>query len=89
MYCDIMSKLQSLKNMSIELKTELLKELGYDTDKEYVLENGRRYLDRYTEEPIKLDNMLILNDGLPKSVIILDNNSLSVTSFLEEFGDVL
>lgn len=72
----------SLQSFSNEDKTLLLKELGYDSDGTYVLKDGKKHLDKYTEEPIMLTNMLIL----PGSTIILDNNPLSVSSYLEEFG---
>jgi len=81
-----MTELISLKDMPKELKVELLKELDYDSDGVFVLEkNGEKYLDKYIEVPVKLDNMLIF----PGSTIILDNNPLSISSYLEEFGDVL
>ena len=81
-----MTELVSIKDMPRELKTLLLKELGYDSDGIFVLENdGKKLLDRYTNTPIKIDNMVIF----PGSTIILDNNPLSISSFLEEFGDVI
>lgn len=81
-----MTELISLNDMPKELKIELLKELNYDSDGVFVLErNGEKCLDKYIEVPVKLDNMLIF----PGSTIILDNNPLSISSYLEEFGDVL
>jgi len=81
-----MPELVSMKTMPQEVKIELLKELDYDSDGIFVLEkNGEQHLDRYIKEPIKVDNMVIL----PGSTIILDNNPLSISSYLEEFGDVL
>jgi len=74
----------SLKEISSNSKIELLRELGYDSDGEFVLESGKKLLDRYLDIPIKLDNMVIL----PGSIIILDNNELSLSKYIEEFGDV-
>ena len=75
-----------MRTMPKEIKIELLKELGYDSDGIFVLEKtGEQHLDRYIGESINLDNMVIL----PGSTIILDNNPLSISSYLEEFGDVL
>ncbi|HLC60235.1 MAG TPA: hypothetical protein VJJ52_02290 [Candidatus Nanoarchaeia archaeon] len=74
----------SLKEVSKDSKIELLRELGYDSDGEFVLESGKKLLDRYLDVPIKLDNMVIL----PGSIIILDNNELSLSKYIEEFGDV-
>lgn len=81
-----MTKLVSLKDVPDNLKVILLKELGYDSDGIFVLnKSGEKFLDKYTDEPIRISNMVIL----PGSTIILDNNSLSISSFLEEFGDVI
>jgi hypothetical protein len=81
-----MTKLISLKDVPKDLKIALLKELGFNSDGTFVLnEKGEKCLDKYTHEPIKIDNMAIL----PGSTVILDNNPLSISSFLEEYGDVL
>ncbi len=81
-----MTKLISIKDMPKNFKIMLLKELGYDSDETFVLDkNGEKYLDKYIEEPVRIDNMAIF----PGSAIILDNNPLSISSFLEEFGDVI
>ncbi len=74
----------SLKEVSNNSKIGLLRELGYDSDGEFVLESGKKLLDRYLDIPIRLDNMVIL----PGSIIILDNNELSLSKYIEEFGDV-
>ena len=79
-------ELVSLKNVSKESKILLLKELGYDSDGECVLDlNGNKILDRYLEIPVTIDNMVIF----PGSEIILDDNELSISKYIEEFGDVL
>lgn len=80
-----MTELVSIMDMPKDVKIELLKELGYDSDGVIVLKDGQPYFDKYIEEEIKIDNMLIL----PGSTIIIDNNPLSVSSFLEEYGDVI
>ncbi len=81
-----MTELISLKDMSTEFKIQLLEELGYASDGIFVLTtSGKKHLDKYTDEPVRIDNMLIL----PGSTIIIDNNPLSISSYLEEFGDVI
>lgn len=76
----------SLEGVSINSKIALLRELGFDSDGEYVLDsNGNKVLDRYIEIPVKVENMVIL----PGSTIILDDNILSLTHYMEEFPDVL
>ena len=81
-----MAKLMSIKDMPIEARIKLLEELGYtvNKDKTFVFKNGIVCSDKYTDEKIRVDNMFIY----PGSTILLDNNPLSITSFLEEFGDV-
>lgn len=79
-------ELISLKKVSKDSKIALLKELEYNSDGEFVLKsNGKKLLDRYLETPVRVDNMVIL----PGSTIILDDNELSLSKYLEEFGDVL
>jgi hypothetical protein len=84
-----MAELVSIHNMPQKLRIELLKRLGYDSDGVFVLKDGEKYIDKYTKEHVKIDNMVILDNQLPGSTIILDNNSLSISSFLEEYGDVI
>ncbi len=80
-----MTKLISLREIPKEVKIAILKELDFDSDGVFVLEkNGEKHMERYLNCPIRLDNMLIF----PGSTIILDDNPVSVSSYLEEFGDV-
>jgi hypothetical protein len=76
-----------IKDMPKNLKIMLLKELGYDSDGTFVLDSkGEKLLDKYqTDKPIEIDNMAIF----PKCTLILRNEPLSISSFLEEFGDVI
>jgi hypothetical protein len=77
-------ELVSLKEVSLESKLKLLRALGYDSDGEFVVDKMKnRVLDRYINLPIRLDNMLVL----PGSVVILDNNALSIAMYMEEYGD--
>jgi len=74
----------SLKEVSVSSKIALLRELGFDSDGEYVLDPKKnKILDRYIEIPVKINNMAIF----PGSTIILDNNELSLSLYLEEFGN--
>jgi len=74
-----------LKNVDLNSKIALLKGLGLDSDGEYVLNlDGTKVLDRYLDIPIKVESMIIL----PGSTIILDDNELSLSKYMEEFGDV-
>ncbi len=78
-------ELISLKEVSLDSKIKLLKELGYNSDGEFVLDSeGKRILDRYLDIPVGINNMAIF----PGSIIILDNNELSISKYIEEFGDV-
>lgn len=74
----------SLKEVSLNSKITLLQKLGYTSDGEFVLDShGTKILDRYIEIPVKINNMAIF----PGSTIILDDNELSIASYLEEFGE--
>ncbi len=74
--------LVSLKGFPIEVKKALLGSIGYGSDEVFVLDkNGKKVLDRYTGEPIRIDNMMIL----PGSDIVLDSNPVSIASYLEEY----
>jgi len=75
----------SLKEVSLNSKIALLKELGFNSDGEYVLDSrGQRVIDKYIDMPVKVTNMAIF----PGSTIILNDNELSVSLYFEEFGDV-
>ncbi len=75
----------SLTKMPNEVKINLLKKLGYDSDGVFVLDSaGRRVRDRYTDDEVSLSRMLIF----PGSTVILDNNPLSIAAYLEEYPDV-
>lgn len=74
----------SLKEVSVNSKTALLKGLGFDSDGEYVLDSeGNKVIDKYIDIPIRIDNMVIL----PGSTIILDDNEISIMKYMEESGD--
>ena len=76
----------SLRKLSIDDKILLLRELGFDSDGSFVLnKEGEQITDKYLGIPIKIENMLIL----PGSTIILDDNELSITLYLREYGDEL
>ncbi len=64
-------ELISLKDAPLESKISLLKELGYNSDGEFVLNaKGDKVIDKYIEVPVKINNMVIL----PGSEVILDDN---------------
>lgn len=74
----------SLREVSKNSKIALLKELGYGSDGDYVLDSeGNQVLDKYLEIPVRVDNMVIL----PGSTIILDDNEISIMKYMEESGD--
>jgi len=78
-------ELISLKNISVQSKVLLLKQLGYNSDGEFIYDSeSKKVIDRYIDIPVRVNNMVIL----PGSTIILDDNELSISSYIEEFGDV-
>lgn len=80
-----MTELVTIKEMPTEIKIALIKKLGYDSDGKYVLKNGEKHLDKYIGEAVRINNMFIY----PGSTVIIDNNPLSISSFYEEYGDVI
>ncbi len=78
-------ELISLKEISVDSKIKILKALGFESDGEFVLDStGKKVSDKYLDIPVRMENMMIL----PGSTIILDDNEISVASYIEEFGDV-
>jgi len=79
-------ELISLKGTSLKTKLAILKELGYGSDGDYVLRSsGEKVVDKYIDIPVRVDHMVIL----PGSEVILDDNELSISSYVEEYGNVL
>jgi len=75
----------SVKDMPSDLKSLLLKELGLGVDENgYITKDGKQVLDRYIDQPVPVENMAIF----PGSAIVLDDNPLSIASYIEEYGEV-
>jgi len=75
----------SLRVAPKEFKEALVRSLGYETDGTWVLRSdGERLLDEYANKPVRLDRMLVF----PGSVVILDDNPLSIASYFEDHGDL-
>jgi len=75
----------SLKGMPDNLRLFLLEKLGLGVDEnEYITKDGKRVLDKYIEQPVRIGNMAIF----PGSTVVLDDNPLSIISYIEEHGDV-
>lgn len=79
-------ELFSLKAIPRDVKIAILKEMGYSSDGVYISDkNGETIIDPYIEEPVKVDNVMILHG----SEVILDSNPLSLAGYLEDYGDVI
>lgn len=75
----------SVKDMPSDLKSLLLKELGLGVDENgYITRDGKQVLDRYIDQPVRVENMAIF----PGSTVVLDDNALSIASYIEEYGEV-
>jgi len=72
----------SIRNLPKTAKIQLLKELGYNSDGEYVLYRNEKVRDRYINKEVKVSNMAIV----PGSTIVLDDNPVSIASYLEEYN---
>jgi hypothetical protein len=67
-----------------DIKIKILRALGLESDGKFVLDaQGNHIRDNYVDMDVELDNMWIF----PGSTIVLDNNPLSVASYLEEHPD--
>jgi hypothetical protein len=78
----------SLKGSPLEFRLALLKELGMQLHADgvhVVTEDGKKVLDPYVDEWVRVDRMMIL----PGSVMVLDDNLVSVTCYMAEHGDAL
>lgn len=79
-------QLVSLKDMPTESKLFLLKELGLGVDENsFVTKDGVQVLDKYIDQPIRIDNLAIFPGRSP--VVLLDDNPLSIASYFDEYGE--
>ncbi|MFH0927430.1 MAG: hypothetical protein V1822_02515 [Candidatus Micrarchaeota archaeon] len=76
-------ELVSIRDMPYDLRVLLLQELGYNADnKGYVIDNdGKRIVDKYVEREVTVKNMVIV----PGSTLILDDNPISIASYVDEY----
>jgi hypothetical protein len=75
-------ELISIKDLSLDSKIQLLKELGYSSDGIFVLDqNGQKVTDMYVDVEVQISNMIIA----PGSTIILDHNPISISRYLEDY----
>ena len=75
-------ELISLKEAPREFKIALLRELGCFVDKEgFVIDSqGKRVVDEYADKEVRLENMAVF----PGSTVIIDDNPLSIASYIED-----
>lgn len=74
-----------MNGMPSELKLLLLQELGLGVDENrYITKDGRQILDKYIDQPVRVENLAIF----PGSTIVLDDNPLSIVSYIEEYGEI-
>lgn len=75
-----MVQVHSMQAVPMPLKAALVRELGYETDGEFVMtKDGAPYKDPYVGCRVRLDNMAILQG----SAIIIDDNPVSLDSYME------
>ncbi len=68
-----------------EIRLALLKALGYEVEEGRVLEEGEPKLDPYVDKQLTLENLAILPGFSPP--VLLDNNSVSLACYLEDYGE--
>jgi len=78
-------ELVSLKDAPREFRVALLKELGYGVDREgFVIDDkGKKVVDKYSDKQVRIDNMAVF----PGSTVIMDDNLLSISSYIEEYEE--
>jgi len=78
----------SLREAPKEFKVALLKELGYRVQGSKVLTaKGDPYIDPFSEIPVTVENFVVLPGRSPP--LVLDDSPLSLSCYLEEYGDIL
>lgn len=70
------------KSWTKEQLTLLLQAFDYDSDGEFVLKDGKKHLDKYTGEKIKIRQMAVL--PYHGGALVIDGNPLSISSYLSE-----
>lgn len=76
----------SIRSAPREFKVALVEAMGYKVEGDQILlPTGEKYLDPYTDVPVKLGNMLVV----PGSTIVLDDNALSIAAYDEEHPGIL
>lgn len=80
-------RILSLKELPKEFKVELLKELGFKVEGTKILTaTGDRYTDPFSGAEVSIDSMVILPGRSPP--LVLDDSPLSLTWYIEEYGDI-
>ena len=76
-------ELVSLSEVSYQSKVDLLNGLGFSVKEGFIYDsNGEKVKDKYLGVPVMVERMMIM----PGSIIILDDNELSMALYLEEYG---
>jgi hypothetical protein len=78
----------SIKDAPVDFKLALLRELGLELDADGVHikgPDGKWIVDEYVDQPVRFDNMILL----PGSVVVLDENPVTIHSYMEDHPDVL
>lgn len=81
-------ELVSLKGAPRAFKEALLKALEYDVDKEgFVLNSkGEKVFDSFADKLVRIENVAIFPHNSP--AVVLDDNPLSIASYLEEHEEL-
>jgi len=65
---------------------ELLKSLGLGVSEDgFVTKEGKPVMDEYIERHVRFENMAIF----PGSTIVIDDNPLSIASYIEAHGEIV
>ena len=70
-----------------EFRIALLEELGFETDGEFIFKDGKVVKDRYTDKPVRIEEMAILPGKEKGEIIIIEDCVFSMIHYFMEFEE--
>jgi len=83
LFANMPVEIVSIKDMPLDARAELVRQLGYEVDGKQILKDGAPAIDPYLDQPVTLDNMAVL----PGSAVLIVDNAVSFAAYFEEHGD--
>jgi hypothetical protein len=76
-----------LSDYPSEFRIALLEELGFETDGEFIFKDDKLVKDRYTDKPVRVEEMAILPGKEQGEVIIIEDCVFSLIHYFTEFEE--